>query len=67
MTIFPILDDEQMSNKVGVEHQPVKIPKDFSCRLGLVFFVFLINIDQLGVCFFLWVLIHLSRFFQGQN
>ena len=22
MTIFPILNDEQMSNKVGVEHQP---------------------------------------------
>ena len=23
MTIFLILNDEQMSNKVGVEHQPV--------------------------------------------
>ena len=25
MIIFPILDDEQMSNKVRVEHQPAKL------------------------------------------
>ena len=33
MIIFPIQNDEQMSNKVGVEHQPVAFP----------WFVFLTN------------------------
>ena len=29
MTPFSLLNDEQMSNKVGVEHQPVKLGGGF--------------------------------------